>query len=136
MPTRNPNPMEEVRQLHKHKSRTQSVGVALGGELVDFFKQSVAKRQSRLVKIAECWNTLVPQMLSEHCALEGFANGTLTVMVDSSSHLYELKQLLLAGIEQQLRLACKSTGLRKITLRPGRWYDGEGQDDRRVRFSK
>ena len=136
MPTRNPNPLDEVRRLHKHKSHAQPIGAALGNELVDFFKQSVARRQTRLVKIAECWNTLVPQMLSEHCALEGFANGTLTVMVDSSAHLYELKQLLLAGLEQQLRLACKSTGLRKITLRPGRWYDGQGQDDRRVRFSR
>jgi hypothetical protein len=57
-------------------------------------------------------------------------------MVDSSAHLYEMKQLLLAGLEQQLMIACKSAGLKKINLRPGRWYEGEGQDDRRVRFSR
>src|ERR1700722_2632197 len=136
MPIKNQNSLDEVRRLHKYKTRTHATGSALGEELVGFFKQSVAKRQTRLVQIAECWGTLVPEMLTEHCALEGFANGTLTVMVDSSAHLYELKQVLLAGLEQQLRLACKSSGLRKITLRPGRWYDGDGQEDRKVRFSK
>ena len=48
----------------------------------------------------------------------------LTVIVDSSAHLYELKQLLLAGLQQQLLLACKSTGLKKITLKPGRTDPG------------
>jgi len=60
--------------------------------------------------------------------------GTLMVLVDSSSHLYELKQLLLAGLDQQLLLACKSTGLRKISLKAGRWYDGDHPDDRRLKF--
>ena len=76
--------------------------------MIDFFKRSVAKRQTKLVKVAECWSALVPQILSEHCALECFVRGTLAVMVDSSSHLYELKQLLLAGLEEQLLFACKS----------------------------
>ena len=48
---------------------------------------------------------------------------------------YELKQLLLAGLQQQLLLACSSSGLRKIALRRGRWYDGEGPSDRKVRFT-
>jgi hypothetical protein len=95
----------------------------LGPELIGFFKQSVARRQSKLVKIAEVWQVLVPSTLIEHCALESLARGSLTVLVDSSSHLYELKQLLLAGLQDQLLLACKSTGLKKITLKPGRWYD-------------
>ena len=34
-------------------------------------------------------------------------------------HLYELKQLLLSGLEKQLVLAAGKTGLRKITLRSG-----------------
>jgi hypothetical protein len=79
---------------------------------------------------------LVPQILSEHCALESLTRGTLTVMVDSSSHLYELKQLLLSGLEQQLLIACKTAGLRKITLRSGRWYQGESPTDRKIRFSR
>ena len=54
--------------------------------------------------------------------------------MDSSSHLYELKQLLLAGLQQQLLLACKPAGLRKVMLKPGRWYDSAENDSRKLRF--
>ena len=130
------NAVDELRRMHRHKSQVDPVAIALGPEMIDFFKRSVAKRQTKLVKVAECWSTLVPQILSEHCALECFVRGALTVMVDSSSHLYELKQLLLAGLEEQLLFACKSAGLRKITLRPGRWYEGESSNDRKIRFQR
>ena len=105
----------------------------LGPGLVEFFKRSVARRQTKLTRIAEAWEKLVPELLSRHCALEGFNRGSLSVIVDSAPHLYELKQLLLAGLEQQLLLACGSSGLRKINLKPGRWYDGEA-GEQRVRF--
>jgi hypothetical protein len=97
----------------------------LGPDMVSFFKQSVQKRQTKLGKIAECWGLLIPEMIGEHCSLESFTRGHLTVLVDSPSHLYELKQLLLAGLQDQLLLACKRAGLRKITLRAGKWYAGE-----------
>lgn len=122
--------------MHRFKSQTKPIAVELGKEMLDFFKQSVAKRQTKLEKIAAYWGQLVPELLSEHCALEGYTRGTLTVMVDSSSHLYQLKTLLLAGLEQQLLIACKTTGLRKISLRSGRWYEGESSSDRKIRFSR
>ncbi len=105
----------------------------LGGEMVTFFKECVEKRQTKLGKIAEIWRTLIPEMFSEHCSLESLSRGTLTVIIDSSAHLYELKQLLLSGLEKQLLLACKSTGLRKIVLKQGRWY--EGDNDRKPKFN-
>jgi hypothetical protein len=136
MSTQNSKALNELRQLHHFKSRTQPGANPLGPELIDFFKQSVTRRQTKLVKVAETWSGLVPKILSEHCALESFSRGTLTVMVDSSSHLYELKQVLLSGLEKQLLFACKASGLRKITLRPGRWYEGESSGDQRVKFRR
>jgi hypothetical protein len=121
MPRHDPN--AALVRLFGFKTHDNTVGNPLGPELIGFFKQSVAKRQTKLVKIAECWSVLVPETLNDHCALESLNRGTLTVIVDSSSHLYEIKQLLLAGLQDQLLIACKSTGLRKITLKPGRWYD-------------
>src|SRR5205085_3576804 len=97
---------ELVRLTHV-KSDTSVAADALGPELIQFFKQSVEKRQTRLTKVAACWGQLVPETLGEHCALESLSRGTLTVLVDSSSHLYELNQLLLAGLRQQLLIACK-----------------------------
>jgi hypothetical protein len=124
---------QTLRRLWNVKHQPPAQTPALGPEMLAFFKNSVQKRQGKMAKIAECWQTLVPQILSDHCALESFHAGTLKVIVDSSSHLYELKQLLLSGLQDQLLVACKSAGLRKITLKPGRWYDGDG-NERKIRF--
>ncbi len=127
----------ELSRLQRIKQSRPPTHALLGPEMISFFKQSVSKRHTTLSKIAECWSALVPETLNDHCALESLSRGSLTVIVDSSSHLYELKQLLLAGLEQQLLLACKSGGLRKITLKPGRWYNADGGDaagDRKLRF--
>jgi hypothetical protein len=129
-----PRHHDELARLDRVKRRDDMIGDPLGPEMVNFFKQSVQKRQTKLADVAEAWGRLVPDLLTEHCALESLHRGTLTVIVDSASHLYELKQLLLAGLQQQLLLACKSAGLRKITLKPGRWYEDDGTTDPRPRF--
>jgi hypothetical protein len=123
----------ELRRLQRVKGTPPRQTEELGGQIVAFFK-TVEKRQKKLGKIAEIWEKLVPQLLLEHCALESLTRGTLTVLVDSSAHLYDLKQLLLAGLEKQLLLVAKATGLRKITLKPGQWYAGVEPQDRRVKF--
>lgn len=115
----------ELARLHRVKQASPDPIDPLGPEMISFFKHAVQKRQTKLATIAECWGRLVPDFLSAHCALESLNRGTLTVLVDTAAHLYELKQLLLAGLDKQLLLACRSAGLRKITLKPGRWYDGE-----------
>jgi len=124
----------QLKRLDRVKRSVVAAGAPLGPEMISFFQHSVQKRQDKLSKIADCWSKLVPETLSDHCALESFARGTLTVTVDSSSHLYELKQLLLAGLQQQLLFACKSTGIRKISLRPGRWYHQPDHAARKLRF--
>ena len=123
----------DLRRLHDAKRTISAQQAHLGPELLSFFKHSVEKRQTRLSKISECWSQLIPETLLEHCCLESFHAGTLKVIVDSSSHLYELKQLLLSGLQQQLLIACKSAGLRKINLRRGQWYQGDG-NHRKIRF--
>ena len=123
----------ELRRLSRVKQTTRLPEPNLGPEMVKFFKQSIEKRQTKFNKIGECWATLVPEIFCDHTSLESFSKGTLTVLVDSAPHLYELKQLLLAGLEQQLLIACKSAGLRKISLKRGRWYEGDGVE-RKIRF--
>ena len=123
-----------LQRLQRVKQSAPPRAAKLGEELVGFFKQSVEKRQTKLGKIAQAWQELVEEGLCDHCALDSLHRGTLTVVVDSSAHLYQLKQLLLSGVEKQLVLRCKSAGLRKIVLRPGRWYDGDAATGRRVIF--
>jgi hypothetical protein len=123
----------ELRRLVAAKGCGPRESPLLGGEVVQFFKQSVQKRQAKFGRIAQCWEQLVPAALAEHCALESLHRGSLTVLVDSSSHLYELKQMLLDGLENQMKLTCLSAGLKKVMLKPGRWYEGEDNRER-VRF--
>ena len=118
--------LANLQRLSEVKRINRTTGQPLGPEMVSFFKQA-EKRKNKFGKIGDCWAKLIPDTLNDHCALESFHRGTLTVLVDSSSHLYELKQLLLAGLQQQLLLACKAAGLRKIALKPGRWY-GDGEE--------
>ena len=121
----------QLRRLVAAKGAPAVAGEKLGAQVVQFFKQSVDKRQRKFGKIAQCWAQLVPEKLAEHCALESLHRGQLTVIVDSSSHLYELKQMLLEGLEKQLILGCPSGNLRKVMLKAGRWYEG---NEERVRF--
>jgi len=124
----------ELSRLNRVKTMPPAPTPLLGPAMIDFFKQSVKKRQEKLVQLAACWERLVPSTLLDHCALESLHKGTLTVMVDSSSHLYELKQLLLAGLQQQLTIACKFAGLKKVSLKPGRWYEATEDGAKKVRF--
>ena len=115
-------PRDDVYDLHRMQNAKQANRVPLaplGEEMVAFFKQTVQRRQTKLSQIAECWGKLIPESLTDHCTPYALSRGTLTVLVDSSVHLYEIKQLLLSGLQDQILMACKSAGLRKITLRPG-----------------
>jgi hypothetical protein len=126
---------QELVRLQAVKGGAPPVGAELGPVMIDFFKQSVSRRQTKLGKLAECWGQLIPSTLVDHCSLESLSRGSLTVIVDSSSHLHELRQVLLAGLEKQIMIACKSAGLRKIVLKPGRWYEGDPAE-RKVRFPR
>lgn len=117
-------------RLARYKRTDAPMTQAIGPELLAFYKHSVEKRQVKFGKIADAWMQLVPEILADHCSLESFSKGSLTVIVDSAPHLYELKQLLLAGLQQQLFLAARSSGLRKIILKRGNWCNA----DQRVEF--
>ena len=127
--------VETLERLCRVKQTAAPVATLVGPTMLGFFKRCIQKRHNELEKIAAHWQQLVPEMLNEHCALEGLSHGTLTVLVDSASHHYELRQLLLAGLQRQLLVACKSAGLRRIALRRGQWYEGGEAADRKPRFN-
>ncbi|MEM8874205.1 MAG: DUF721 domain-containing protein [Planctomycetota bacterium] len=119
----------ELTRLHKAKAdagRAEETD-KLGAEVVALFNRQIRPRHNKFGKLSAAWEALLPPELAEHCALESLTRGTLTVLVDSSPHLYELRQLMLAGVEQELKTAVPSAKLRKITLKPGRWYGGNGE---------
>jgi hypothetical protein len=117
----------QLRRLDRCKRRESLVGTSLGEEVVALYHRQVERRQTKLAVLSDFWCRVMPAPLLERCALESFHRGRLTVIVDSAPHLYQIKQLLLAGLEAQLLAACRGTGLRKIVLKRGRWYDDRGE---------
>lgn len=109
----------ELRRLFRWKSGRPYTPHILGEDAIELFNNQIKKRHAKFGKLSEAWDTLVPAMFQEHTLLASFVRGTLTVHVDSSPHLYELKQLMLAGLEDQLLLACRGEGLKKLTLKRG-----------------
>lgn len=78
MPVKRDMTHDDLRRLHRVKTTDAPLAVPLGAEMIDFFKHAVTRRQNKLVKLAECWTTLVPPLLNEHCAgkfLQGHADG-------------------------------------------------------------
>jgi hypothetical protein len=127
-----PKPNDDLSLLHRlthYKSVARPAAPSVGGEMLDFYR-SVQKRQPKLANLSRAWQQLVPQMFHHHTCLESFVKGTLTVLVDSSPHLFELRQLLASGLEKQLTVACKTAGLKKVALKPGTWYDPESKAPR------
>ena len=115
----------ELQRLYRAKQSPALDDSMLGPEMIAYFNQTVQKRQTKLGKITEIWAQLVPETLLAHSTIESYHRGTLLVLTDTAAHLYELKQLLLAGLEDQMLLACKTFALRKITLKPGGRYDAK-----------
>lgn len=94
----------------------------LGDDILTLYKK-ISRDFKKYGKIGTAWEELVPRMLVDHSAIESFSKGKLTVLVDNSAQLYDLKQLLLAGLEKQLIVACRKEGLKKVALKMGRIVD-------------
>ena len=109
----------ELRRLQRWKGSRPYSPHVLGEDAIGLFNDQIKKRHAKFGKLAEAWDALVPLMFQEHTYLATFSRGTLTVNIDSSAHHYELKQLMLAGLEDQLLLACRGCGLKKVTLKRG-----------------
>ncbi len=84
-----------------------------------WLKKTIAPMVKKMGGVAVAWEREVPAKLVAQTALEGYSSGVLTVRVEGSSYLYELKQWLLGGGEQRLKSACAKEGLRKVTLKAG-----------------
>lgn len=94
--------------------------VPLGQPLAVLVKHTLGKRVRQIGRLAEVWDDLIPPNLAEHTALEGFRSGTLTVIVDSSPHRFQLRQLLDGGLLGEIRSRF-SGALNKVRLIPGQF---------------
>jgi len=104
------------------------------GEAVTLLmKHTLAKRVKQLGQIAAIWDEVIPADLAAHTALESYARGTLTVMVDSAPHRFQLDALLNSGVRLVLAQRC-SGPLNRIKLVPGQFYSVDLEGHRRYTF--
>lgn len=123
----------ELRRLTQAKMVKRREISTISDDLVSFYRGEV-KRAKKLSGVAEVWQQLLPRHLLEHTCIDGFRGGTLTILVDSSPHLFQLKQLLLAGLQSQLITACRTCSLKKVVLKPGTWYTADQPAERKMVF--
>ena len=93
----------------------------LGQPLTSLMKHTLAKRVKQLGKLAQVWDELIPDSIREHTALESFNRGTLSVIVDSSPHRFQLQTLLMGGLMHELQ-ARFDGALNRVRLVPGQFY--------------
>ena len=82
----------------------------------------VFPRQKKFSGLSQAWEELLPTELVEHCCLDSLQAGKLKVLVDSSSHLFEMNLLVKEGLVDHLRQKCPQSGLSEINLVRGSWY--------------
>jgi hypothetical protein len=105
----------------------------LRGPLAMLMQHTLHKRVRQLGELARVWDDVVPEEFRDHTALEGFSRGTLTVLVDSAPHRYQLETLLRAGLLKLLTQRF-SGALNRVKLVPGQFYSVDVEGFQRYSF--
>ncbi|MDA0802141.1 MAG: DciA family protein [Planctomycetota bacterium] len=63
----------------------------------------VRRDHKRVGSVVEAWELCVPEALREHCRVDGYARGVLTVAVESAPARFELDRALRGGLDGRLR---------------------------------
>ena len=108
--------LRTIWQQRQFNDRAAPLGQTLGY----LMKHVLAKRVRQLSKLAAIWDEVVPEPIREHTALESLRSGTLTVMVDSSAHRFQLQTLLTGGLLKQIQTRF-SGPLNKVRTIPGQF---------------
>ena len=104
--------------------------VPLAQPLAILMKHTLGKRVRQIGRLAGAWDEVIPRPLADHTALDSFRSGTLTVVVDSAPHRFQLRQLLDGGLLGELR-ARFSGALDKVRLVPGKLCELDEVGNRR-----
>ncbi len=118
-------------QQRQKPDRTIPLSLPLG----QLMNKTLAKRVRQLGSLATVWDEVIPASIREHTALEGLSRGTLTVMVDSASHRFNLRTLLSGGLLKDIQARCPQA-INKVRLVPGQFYTIDAETGaRRYAFS-
>lgn len=109
--------------------------VHLGKPVAMLMKYQLAKKARQFGSLGVIWDEIIPQQMRDHTSFESFTRGTLTVMVDSSAHRFQLDRLLKSGLQKEIQ--ARFTGaLNKIKLVPGQFYQLDENGNKQYRFGE
>jgi hypothetical protein len=94
----------------------------VGRPLATFMRYTLGKRVKQLSKLASVWEEVIPRDVARHTALDKYQRGSLTVLVDSASHLFTLQTLLDGGLRAELQRRFNGP-LNRVRLVQGQFYD-------------
>jgi hypothetical protein len=106
----------EIQQLRKHRvrqDRDESLGLIMANTA-----DQTRRTQSKLGRLIDLWQQLVPAKLADRTSLVGFHGGVLTVEVDSASTAFQIDRLLRSGLTDELRRRFNGT-LSRVRTRIG-----------------
>jgi len=119
--------LHTVWQQRQRRDRLTPLAMPLG----QLMSKTLAKRARQLGSLAALWDEVIPDSIREHTALEGFHRGTLTVMVDSASHRFNLRTLLSGGLLKEIQARCPQA-INKVRLVPGQFYTVDAETGARL----
>lgn len=114
--------MDEDEQLYntvRWRAKSNSSKAKHLGEVVkQLMENRISPQQARFAKVIELWSCLLPAELRRHCKLADISAGQLKVLVDSSTHLYEL-QLCSSQLLKEVQLQCPKARIKEIKFAIG-----------------
>jgi predicted nucleic acid-binding Zn ribbon protein len=111
--------MDETRQLCSldriltKRRRAIKCAQPLSHSLSKLMDRRIKPRHKRFGPVIELWQQLLPTELSEHSRVDGILGGQLKVLVDSPSHMHELR-LCSSQLLEQLQQYCPQARIKDI----------------------
>jgi len=84
-------------------------------DLVGGFVERLAPVQARCESVAEALQGLLPDSMRDHCRFAGVSAGSLKLVADSASYMYEL-QLCKSDLLTELQQLCPNARLHRIQV--------------------
>ncbi len=85
------------------------------GDAVGDFVERLAPLHARCGSLTEAWETVLPAPMRQHCRIVSVVGGSLRIVVDAASYMYEL-QLCKAELLTELQRLCPGAAVRRIVV--------------------
>ena len=105
-----PGGLDHLQRLREFRGRRERDDSIVG--FVQRIATDATSTQRKLGRFIDLWERLVPRDLASRSKVLSIRRGVVSVVVESSSTMYELDRMLRTGLEQELRRQFQSSVVR------------------------